>query len=104
LTEAEGASDDEGPDRREVAARVEAEARPRAAEPRRKELGEVEAERADDSERHRPAWEEKRDARLDRPVDAERRPYRECGTDEIQREQWAASESRDRNGRDRTEE
>ena len=57
------AADDERPDGGEVASGVEAEPAARAPQPGREQLGQVEAERADDAEHGEPVQEEQQRAR-----------------------------------------
>src|SRR5439155_1029395 len=77
----------EGPGGGQVAAGVVAEARPGTAEPRREELGQVEAERARDPVDGEPVQEEEPHAHDRVPVEAERDPDRRSTAGQVEREE-----------------
>src|SRR5207247_1440435 len=101
---AERAPHHEGPGGGQVAARVVAEARAGAAQPRREELGQVEAERARDPVDGEPVQEEEPHAHDRLPVAPERDPDRRGAARQVEREERAAAEARHRNGGQRADE
>src|SRR5206468_2397215 len=90
---AERTAHHEGPDGGQVAARVVAEARSGAAEPRREELGQIEAERARNPVDGEPVQEEEAHAHERLPVAAEREPDRRGAARQVEREERAAAEA-----------